>query len=263
MTVYEPISSFQNPRVKLAQKLHDKPAREREKLFVIDDSRDLSRAVEQEFEVEYVLYNPSQADEEDEDLVESVDAPIFTVPTDILAKASYRQNPGGLVAVLRQKPRVIELPPLEYRTVLVLVDLRKPGNIGALLRTAEAAGIGAVLLVDTALDLYNPNIIRSSTGACFLDTIYTIKSSTALDALKASGYQCLAGHLQGATDLYDVDFQKKSALVLGTEDIGLNELWSTSCDVRVRIPMMGHITDSLNVSVSGALLMYEALRQNR
>src|SRR5215207_3263772 len=121
MTVYEPITSFQNPRVKLAQKLHDKPAREREKLFVIDDARDLSRAVEQEFEVEYILYNPSQADEQDEDLVESVDAPIFTVPTDILAKASYRQNPGGLVAVLRQKPRVVDLPPLDYRTVLVLV----------------------------------------------------------------------------------------------------------------------------------------------
>ena len=263
MTVYEPITSFQNPRVKLAQKLHDKPARERDKLFVIDDARDLSRAVEQEFEVEFVLYNPSQADEQDEDLVESIDAPIFTVPNDILAKASYRQNPGGLVAVLRQKPRVIELPPLDYRTVLVLVDLRKPGNIGALLRTADAAGIGAVILVDTALDLYNPNIIRSSTGACFLDTVYNLKSSTALAALKTSGYQCLAGHLQGATNLYDVDLRQKSALVLGTEDIGLNELWSTSCDVRVRIPMMGHITDSLNVSVSGAILMYEALRQNR
>jgi TrmH family RNA methyltransferase len=262
MPIRESITSFQNPRVKLAQKLHDKPAREREKLFVIDDARDLERAIAYGFEVEFVLYTPTQADDQDQDLIEDIDAPIYTVPADILEKASYRQNPGGLVAVLRQKPRQ-DLPKLEARTVLVLVDLRKPGNIGALLRTADAAGVGTVLLVDTALDLYNPNIIRSSTGACFLNTIYTVKSQPALAALKASGYHCLAGHLQGATNLYDVDLTQKSALVLGTEDIGLNELWSTSCDVRVRIPMMGHVTDSLNVSVSGAILMYEALRQNR
>ncbi len=263
MPIRETITSFQNQRVKLAQKLHDKPAREREKLFVIDDARDLNQALEFDFEIEYMLYCPSQADEDDEDLAESIDAPIYDVASDILAKASYRQNPGGLVAVMRQKAQRTGLPVLTERTLLVLVDLRKPGNIGALLRTADAAGMGAVLLVDTALDLYNPNIIRSSTGACFLDTIYTVSSTTALSALTANGYQCLAGHLQGATNLYDVDLQRKSALVLGTEDIGLNELWSTSCDVRVRIPMMGHVTDSLNVSVSGAILMYEALRQNR
>jgi RNA methyltransferase, TrmH family len=261
MSRYEKITSFQNHRVKLAQKLHDKHHREREKLFVVDYVRDLERALAQGYESEFILYAPGSAEPDETALVESVSGHVYEVSPDILAKASYRQNPAGLVAVLRQKPAQTRLEDITSRHILGLVDLRKPGNIGALLRTADAAGFSTILMIDAALDLYNPNIIRSSTGACFLENIYYVSSAQALQYLKAAGYTLIAGHLEGSRSLYDVDFRGKSALILGTEDTGLNALWRDHCDHLVKIPVTGNITDSLNVSVAGAVFMYEALRQ--
>ncbi|MCU0511825.1 MAG: RNA methyltransferase [Anaerolineae bacterium] len=261
MPPYEKITSFQNPRVKLAHRLHDKPHRERERLFCVDDARDLQRALAQHYTPEYALFAPALADADTTRLVQDLPCPVYDVPPDVLARASYRQNPGGVVAVLRQPAPLTHLAGITAPLVLVLVDLRKPGNIGALLRTADAAGFRAVLLVDSALDLYNPNIIRSSTGACFLRNIYCISSQDALQYLPQAGYRLVAGHLDGRRSLYDIDFRQKTALLLGTEDTGLKALWRDHCDDLVKIPVVGSVTDSLNVSVAGAIFMYEALRQ--
>src|SRR5262249_28719107 len=161
----------------------------------------------------------------------------------------------------RQKSTLADFDENASRHILALVDLRKPGNIGALLRTADAAGFGTILLVDSALDIYNPNIIRSSTGACFLENIYCVSTEQALQYLRSGGYRLIAGHLEGTRSLYDVDFREKSALILGTEDTGLSAVWRDHCDDLVKIPVVGEVTDSLNVSVAGAVFMYEALRQ--
>ena len=120
--------------------------------------------------------------------------------------------------------------------MLVLDDLRVPGNIGALLRTADAAGLDAVILVDSALDLYNPNIIRSSTGACFCDDIYVLSSDDAAEYFARRGFQLLAADAGGDASVYDVALRRPSALILGTEDRGLSDYWRGRCHQLIRVP---------------------------
>ncbi len=261
----ERITSFQNPRVKLVHKLREKKWRQREGRFVIDYERDLARALHLGYVLDYALYCPSLAP--DGLPFDLPSAQVYEVPREVMEKASYRDNPAALVAVLHARaPQTVDdlrvaLMSAASGPLLVLVDLRKPGNIGALLRTADAVGFGAVLLVDTALDLYNPNVIRASTGACFLGNIYSLNSGEALAVLREAGFQLVAAHPEGEVSLFSAVFQARSALVLGTEDQGLSEAWRRASDALVRIPMMGQLADSLNVSVSGAVFMYEVLRQ--
>lgn len=260
------LTSFQNPRIKLARKLQDKRQREREGLFVIDYARDLERALQNNYQVDFVLVCSELLSSDEAEIINGLQstADIFDVSADLLTRASYRQNPSGIVAVVKAKPQPnIQDIPEDHQQILCLVNLRKPGNIGALLRTADATGFRSTLLIDTALDIYNPNIIRSSTGAVFLDNLYAAQTPMAVDFLKSQGYQIVSGYLGGQRDLFDVDFTRPTAVVLGTEDTGLSEEWLGYCDELVEIPMTGHVTDSLNVSVAGAVFMYEALRQNR
>jgi RNA methyltransferase, TrmH family len=259
--VFEQITSLQNTKVKLVNRLRSKRGREQENLFVIDYERDLERAIEQGYETEFILYCPDIADESVLQLV--ADTPIYDVPQQIMNKVSYRENSTGIVAVMRSKPAkgLSELQQASAQNVLGLVDLRKPGNMGALLRTADATEFDAIILVDMSLDLYNPNIIRSSTGACFLDNIHQLDTLSTIDFCKSINMQVVAAYVNGNKTLYDVNFRQKTAIMLGTEDKGLSQQWVTNCDELVNIPMAGRISDSLNVSVSGAIFMYEALRQ--
>jgi TrmH family RNA methyltransferase len=261
---FETLTSFQNPKVKLIRKLRDKRERDKSGLFVIDYSRDFEKALANGFETEFIFYCP-ELGAASLPLLQQSSSPIYVVSSDILQKVSYRENPTGVVMVMRQKPprQACDLDGVNAALVLGLVDLRKPGNIGALLRSADAAGFGAVLLIDCALDLYNPNLIRSSTGACFLDTIYSLTSDEALAFFRRSGYITLAATPSGTRNLYDVTIQDKTVIILGAEDEGLSKQWLKNCTEQVQIPMIGQIADSLNVSVSGAILMYEAYRQQR
>ncbi len=259
----EKITSFQNPRLKLIKKLREKKDRERERRFVIDDGRDLERALACGYEVDFALVAPDLTTDA-QALPAGVDEDqVYEVNREMLEKASYRTNPGALVAVMHAKPvpGVADLAQIAGQPILGLVNLQKPGNIGALLRTADAAGYPAVLLIDTVLDRYNPNLIRSSTGACFLDIVYAVSSAEARAFFREYDYQVLAAHLAGSRSLFETDIATRSAILLGTEDVGLDATWAEAADVLVRIPMPGKISDSLNVSVSGAVLMYEALRQ--
>jgi len=257
----KPITSWQNSKVKLVKRLRSKRGREQERRFVIESERDLQRALDQGIELDFLL---TCAEAADGAFVETLDtAEIYQISPQMLNQLSYRENPGSIIAVLQSKSAKC-LPELQQTTVnhaVLLVDLRKPGNIGALLRTADATRFDAVILVDMSLDLYNPNIIRSSTGACFLDNVFQISSNEAIPYLKAGGFQLVAADVQGDMNLFDMDFQRKTAIVLGTEDKGLNQTWQANCDHLVRIPMNGRLADSLNVSVSGAIFMYEVLRQ--
>lgn len=262
--VFEKITSFQNSKIKLIRRLRDRRHRERENRFVIDDTRDLERALAADYRIDFVLYCPALASDDDRSLVSRLnEAAVFEVTADILERASYRQNPSAVTAVMHQQPSLNAeaATTISSDRVLVLVELEKPGNIGALLRTADAAGFTAVLLVDIALDIYNPNIIRSSTGACFLNNIYHLSRDEAVTFLKSHAYQIAAGHLKGTQALFDLDFSGPVAIVLGAEDRGLDDSWVEACDTLVKIPMVGQLSDSLNVSISGAIFMYEALRQ--
>jgi len=264
---FNPITSAQNPKIKQIKKLRDRRDRERDNLFVIDDGRDLARALDCGYTVSYALYCPVLAQADDTTLLDRIPAEVvYEVPASLMQKASYRQNPGALLAVMEQKQSLDanalrETLRESESPILALVDLRKPGNIGALLRTADASGFGIVCLVDTALDLYNANIIRSSTGACFLDNLYTLSTQEALAIFREHGYALVAAAVDGESELFETDLRGKVAIALGTEDQGLDPTWQQSADLRVKIPMVGKLSDSLNVSVSGAIFMFEALRQ--
>lgn len=259
------ITSFQNSKIKLANKLLNKRQREKEALFLIDYARDLDRALENSYQVEFAFYCESLATQDDKTLLARLDENIiYEVGADLMEKASYRQNPGGLVAIMQQKAALTldDAKKIKSPHLLALVDLRKPGNIGALLRTADAAGIGMICLIDSSLDIYNPNIIRASTGTVFLSNIYQMSSDEVFSFFSDNDICVVAAHLQGAKSLFDLDFNaRRTAIVLGTEDTGLDEIWVKRCDDLVKIPMVGQVSDSLNVSVSGAIFMYEALRQ--
>lgn len=259
--MFEKITSFQNPRLKLIKKLRDKKERERERRFVIDDARDLERALACGYRVDYCFYAPALADGY---FIPALPKhQVYEVSAEMMEKAGYRANPGGFLAVMHDKPvrDYRQLAAAVNQPVLGMVNLQKPGNIGALLRTADATGFKTILLIDTSLDLYNPNIIRSSTGACFLDNIYYVTTGQAVEFFKKNQYQVLSAHLAGEASLFDVEMADRCAIILGTEDVGLDESWVQHSDKLVKIPMMGELSDSLNVSVSGAIFMYEALRQ--
>ena len=257
------ITSLQNSKVKLVHRLRNKRGREQERRFVVEYQRDFQRALIQGYELDFLLFCPELLESQALD-INSADNAIKVTPQ-ILKRLSYRENPSGFLAVLKAKPakvlRDLELASLD--SAIILVDPRKPGNIGALLRTGDAAGIGATVLVDCALDLYNPNIIRNSAGACFLDNIYQLSSADAIDYFKDRSFLLIAADDRGETNIFDLDLRQKTAIVLGTEDAGLSAIWLDNCDQRVRIPMAGALTDSLNLSVSGAIFMYEILRQRQ
>lgn len=258
----ESITSHQNPRVKQVRQLRDKATREREGRFLIDSLRDFERAVGLGYDLDYVLVSPSLLRG---DLPELPDRMVFHVPPDVLEKAAYRENPEGIVAVMRTPTLKGDshLSQVEDAPILGLVSLTKPGNIGALLRTADAAGFKSVFLIDSRLDLYNPNVIRSSTGAVFLGNIYTLSAQEARAYFRARNYQVVGTHLHAAKDAFEVQYQQKCVLLMGTEDVGLDDTWLPFCSEQVIIPMAGRLTDSLNVSVAGAVLMYEVKRQLR
>ena len=257
------ITSNQNPKIKLIQKLRSKRGRKQHDRFVIDYQRDLEHALLYNYQVDFVLFCPQLDPDQSSQSIISTLPDIYEVPLAVMEKASYRQNPTPLLAVMHQSPRPLLEPniALDASHILVLVGLEKPGNIGALLRTANASDIPAIWLIDTQLDLMNPNIIRASTGACFTPNITHGTTKDAISLLRYNGYTVIAGHPSGNQPYYAVDMRQKVAIVLGAEDTGLDEAWIKNSDILANIPMHGDISDSLNVSVSGALFMYEILRQ--
>ncbi len=252
------ITSAQNSRIKLVHRLRSKRGRESEARFLIDYERDLLRAICCRYVVDFLLHCPEIASAP---VTHNVDA--HQVSPQLMQRISYRENPSGILAVMHSKPvnGLSDLKTTEITHAAVLVNLRVPGNIGALLRTADAAGIDAVILVDTALDLYNPNIIRSSTGACFRDNIFELSSEEAISYFKHNGFQIYASDVGGAASIFELDYRGKVAIALGSEDHGLSQAWIDQSDRLVHIPMSGSLSDSLNVSVSGAIFMYELFRQ--
>ena len=254
------ITSAHNSKVKLVKRLRSKRGRQQEGRFVIDYERDLRRALQQGYDIDFVL---SPAENPAASAYAACEWHCLTAA--LFKRVSYRENPDGIIAVMRGKPAkgALDLRAAAISQAIVLVALTVPGNIGAIMRTADAAGLDAVILVDMALDLYNPNIIRSSTGACFLDNIYQLSEKETLSFLKQEGFQIVAADSAGERALYDINFGPQAAIILGSEDRGLSPAWINSADQVVRIPMTGVVCDSLNVSVSGAVFVYELYRQTR
>ncbi len=174
---------------------------------------------------------------------------------------AYRERTEGIIAVAKCKEhRLDDLHLKEKPLVVVIESVEKPGNLGAILRTAEAAGVDAVMVCDPLTDLYNPNLIRASIGGVFSVPVAVCNSKDCIAFLKAHKIRILTAQLQDSYDYYDYDMHEATAIVMGTESTGLTQQWREAADAHIRIPMLGRL-DSLNVSVSAAILMYEAVRQ--
>lgn len=188
---------------------------------------------------------------------------VVQIPAFLYEKVAYRGSTEGIIAEVHSVPRSLEDLRLgESPLVMVLESVEKPGNLGAVLRSADAAGADAVIVCDPLTDIWNPNLIRSSVGAVFSVPVAVCTSADAIAFLKKRGIRILTAQLQDSEWYYDTDMTGATALVMGTESTGLTQAWRDSADAHIKIPMLGRL-DSLNVSVSAAVLLYEAVRQRK
>lgn len=188
---------------------------------------------------------------------------VVQIPAFLYEKVAYRGSTEGIIAEVHSVPRSLEDLRLgENPLVMVLESVEKPGNLGAVLRSADAAGADAVIVCDPLTDIWNPNLIRSSVGAVFSVPVAVCTSADAIAFLKKRGIRILTAQLQDSEWYYDTDMTGATALVMGTESTGLTQAWRDSADAHIKIPMLGRL-DSLNVSVSAAVLLYEAVRQRK
>ena len=259
----ETITSTQNPKVKLFLQLQKSSERRKTGLFVVEGRRELMHCMEAGFEVDTVFSCPDVETgvEPMPSLPEGVRQ--FEVSKEVYEKMAYRGSTEGVVAEVKTRQLTLEdlqLP--EQPLVVVLERVEKPGNLGAILRSADAAGVDAVIVCDPLTDLYNPNLIRSSVGGIFSVPCVACTSEDCIRFLKSRGIQILTAQLQDSSLYYDTNMRRATAIVMGTEATGLTDRWREAADAHIRIPMLGRI-DSLNVSVSAAILMYEAVRQRQ
>lgn len=263
MTGPKYISSLQNQELKRLLSLREK-ARERKKtgLFLLEGKRELQLARQGGYQFEALFFCPEILSEHQVSTLGLMNIPLTALSPEVYQKLAYRQGTEGVLALARMKDHSLGSLRLKGEKLLLLVAEapEKPGNLGALLRTADAAALDAVLIADPKGDLYNPNTIRSSVGCLFTVPVATGSSSEVMDFLKQRGIQILAASL-GSSIRYDhADFKPSTAIAVGTEATGLTRLWSEEAEARVEIPMQG-VIDSMNVSVAAAILIYEAKRQ--
>lgn len=254
------ITSLTNSRVKRLVALQAKSAeRLREGVFVVEGVRELERCSAAGLVIEEVYYCPAILHE-----LPAVECcAIYEVSQAVYDKIAYRGGTEGVTSVV--KTRTLGLSDLQLGDaplIVVLESVEKPGNLGAVLRSADAAGVDAVIVCDPLTDLWNPNLVRSSTGAIFSVPCVACTSEECIAFLKKRGITILTAQLQDSELYYDIDMKRATAIVMGTEATGLTNVWREAADAHIRIPMLG-IVDSLNVSVSAAILMYEAVKQRQ
>jgi TrmH family RNA methyltransferase len=260
----EKIVSVQNDRIKNIQRLSVKSKeRKAQGLFVIEGAREISLALAGAYGLDSVFYCPELfAGTDYPEVLQAIDSKIrYEVSAAVFGKVAYREGSDGIIAIAGSKDHRLEALHLpENPFVIVLESVEKPGNLGAILRTADAAGVDAVIVCDPLTDVYNPNTIRSSVGCLFTVPVAVAGNAETLSFLKNNGIWTFAAELQASQWYQDTDFTRPTAIVMGTEADGLSPFWLENADARIKIPMRGKI-DSLNVSVSTAVITFEAMRQ--
>ena len=266
----ENITSAQNQKIKDVLALQEKSRlRRQERLFVVEGRRELEHCLDAGYTPKTVfICGEIISGKELERLIAKAEAinphvGLIQIPAFIYDKIAYRGGTEGIMAEIEFKDRTLDsLNPGSNPLIMVLESVEKPGNLGAVLRSADAAAADAVIICDPLTDLYNPNLIRASIGAIFSRQVATATTDEAISWLKGKGIQILTAQLQDSSLYYDTDMKKPTAIVMGTESTGLSDKWREAADAHIRIPMLGEL-DSLNVSVSAAILLFEALRQRQ
>ncbi|MEX2251258.1 MAG: TrmH family RNA methyltransferase [Acidimicrobiia bacterium] len=250
------ITSTSNPRIKTLIGLRDRRNRDRDGVFAVEGARLLTRAVGSGHQPVEIYYDPERFDPS------PFPGPVtFACSPETLSRASYRGSDEGVIAVFGQFDLGIDrLDPGSLPLILMTEGLEKPGNLGAILRTADAVGADAVIVVDPEIDPFNPNVVRSSTGALFSVPLAVADLNTAMAWLRRNGITLVGADPTADENLWSVDLRVPCALLVGSEHLGLTREAREATDILVSIPMHG-LTDSLNASVTMALLAYEARRQ--
>jgi RNA methyltransferase, TrmH family len=252
------ITSLQNPRVKLLVRLRERREREKDKLILVEGRYEIETALSSGLNPQTLYVAPSLAGPENLDLKAGE---TLSVSEAVFQKISYRDNPDGYLAVFpKPNPSLASIILSEPPFVIVAESVEKPGNLGAILRTADAAGADALLVSNPRTDIYNPNVIRASRGTVFTVPVVQASNEKSLGWLRENGIAVLAATPSAVKPYTEANLSQAVALALGTEDEGLSGFWLENADEKVLIPMLGAV-NSLNVSVSAAILAYEVVRQ--
>ncbi|PWB69786.1 MAG: RNA methyltransferase [Anaerolineales bacterium] len=252
------ITSLQNPRVKHIVKLReDKRQRQKDGLMLVEGFDEIRLAISAGHTPQTLLTAPELVSRH----MDITAAETITVNRAVFERMSYRDHPDGWLAVFPiPRTTLDDLNLSDVPLVILAESVEKPGNLGAMLRTADAARVDAFLLCDPRVDPWNPNVVRASRGALFSVPVVECDNASALKWLSEKKIRILAATPSAETTYSAVDMREPVAIAVGTEDEGLTEFWLSHADVKVRIPMLGMV-NSLNVSVSMALIVYEAVRQ--
>lgn len=267
----EEITSLQNPKIKKAIKLTDRKERNETGLFLIEGYRELKRASDAGVVIQTLFICPSFfLGSNENDLISAIrlsGAEIITCHEKVFEKLSYRDRPDGLVGVAVQMKRTLLdlvscLANKKDPFLIVAEAIEKPGNLGTILRSADAAGVDGVIVCDRCTDIYNPNVVRASVGTLFTIPVVEALSAEVILWLRQRNIKIVATTPSAKEEFTQSDLTGGVAIAVGTEQLGLSEPWMQSADIRVRIPMFG-VADSLNVATATTLLLYEVTRQRR
>lgn len=252
------ITSLQNPRIKQLVRLRERRARDEEGLMLVEGVYEIETALQSGLAPKTIYTSPEVVGDKN---LKFSNVECITVSPQVFAKISYRDNPDGWLAVFPIPRRALEELALPaYPFVVVAEAVEKPGNLGAILRTADAAGVDALLVCDPRVDMYNPNVVRASRGTVFTVPVVQISNQQALDWLRKNKIKILAATPSATKIFSDVDLRESAAIAVGTEDEGLSDFWMSHADEKVLIPMKGKV-NSLNVAASVAIIAYEVVRQ--
>ena len=263
------ITSAQNPRIKRAVKMRDRRERDESGCFLIEGYRELLRAVDAGVAVEtlFICHRLFLGTNERSLIsrAEKAGAEVLECPDHLFQKLSYRDRPDGLVAIAKQMKRSLAdleaIVSSKKSPLLVVAEaIEKPGNLGTILRSSDAAGVDALIVCDRCTDIHNPNVVRASVGTLFTVPVIEMEGKALLQWLKDRKVHIVAATPAAKVNFTDANLTGPVAIVMGTEQFGLSEKWMEGADIQVRIPMHGE-ADSLNVAMATTLLLYEVVRQ--
>ena len=256
------ITSIQNPYIKSLVQLQEKAkARKQSGTFLIEGKREIELAIKGNYELETILFLPDLISKDQITKLSNDSIEFIEINKEVYQKLAYRDTTEGIIAIAKTKSlSLLNLKLSENPLILVMESIEKPGNIGAMLRTCDAANIDAVIIANPKSDLYNPNIVRSSVGCLFTNQIAMGTSEEIIQFLKNKNIAIFAATLQNSNFYHTQNYTIPTALVVGTEATGLTQVWRVNATQNIIIPMQGEI-DSMNVSVASAILLFEAKRQ--
>ena len=256
------ITSSQNPFVKSLIQLQEKTkARKQSGTFLIEGMREIELAIKGNYEIETILFLPDLVSEQQITKLTNKQINLIEISIEVYQKLAYRDTTEGVIAVAKIKSTQLSDLKLPKNPLIVVMEaIEKPGNIGAMLRTCDAANVDAVIIANSKSDLYNPNTVRSSVGCLFTNQIAMASTEEAIAFLLKNNINFYSATLQNSTSYHTQDYTQPTAIVVGTEATGLSQPWREKATQNIIIPMQGEI-DSMNVSVAVAILIFEAKRQ--